>query len=247
MSLSLSPRSHDTRLRSPATGANRGIGYDLVLALLKRYPNAVLFAGARDPTSANALNELARNDSRVHVVKLIADDEESNKSAVEEVKKVTDRLDIVVANAGTLRRVPFCSSADHRNKGINTPFIPVHAESIESYKSKFHVNTFGPLYIYQATYPLLVNTRLSDSSSSLAPPKFFTTSTLVASTGSVLTSYINGPYGASKAAANHIASAIHHQTEKAGAVVIPYHPGKLSSSSYTFYIADPSFRKKVSY
>lgn len=109
MSPSLSPRLHDTEPRSSVTGANRGIGYDLVLALLKRYPNAVLFAGARDPTSADALNELANSDSRVHVVELIADDEESNKGAVEEVKKVTDRLDIVVANAGALASsLPTC-------------------------------------------------------------------------------------------------------------------------------------------
>lgn len=83
------------------TGANRGIGYDLVLTLLKRYPNAVLFATARDPSSADALNDLVKQDSRVHVVKMITDNEESNKQAVEEVRKVTDRLDIVVANAGT--------------------------------------------------------------------------------------------------------------------------------------------------
>jgi NADP-dependent 3-hydroxy acid dehydrogenase YdfG len=36
------------------------------------------------------------------VVKLVVDDEQSNKDAVEEVKKVTERLDIVVANAGQL-------------------------------------------------------------------------------------------------------------------------------------------------
>lgn len=34
------------------------------------------------------------------MVKLVVDDEQSNKDAVEEVKKVTERLDVVVANAG---------------------------------------------------------------------------------------------------------------------------------------------------
>lgn len=48
----------------------------------------------------------------VHVVKLVVDDEESNKAAVAEIQKFTDRLDVVVANAGlsspprlTLRQV----------------------------------------------------------------------------------------------------------------------------------------------
>jgi hypothetical protein len=32
-------------------------------------------------------------------------------------------------------------------------------------------------------------------------------------------------HGASKAAVNYLAVAIHHQTEDVGAVIIPYHPG----------------------
>jgi NAD(P)-dependent dehydrogenase (short-subunit alcohol dehydrogenase family) len=87
-------------LVSSVSGANRGIGYQLVLAILERQPDAVIFAGARDPAKANELNNLASKNPNVHVVKLVADDEESNKKAVDEIKKVTDRLDVVVANAG---------------------------------------------------------------------------------------------------------------------------------------------------
>jgi norsolorinic acid ketoreductase len=87
-------------LNPPVSGANRGIGLHLIHALLKRLPNAIIFAGARDPSSANALKELASKNGNVHVVKLVVDDAQSNKDAVEEVKKVTNRLDIVVANAG---------------------------------------------------------------------------------------------------------------------------------------------------
>lgn len=79
------------------------------------------------------------------------------------------------------------------------------------------------MYLYQATYPLLIANRIADGT--LPIPKFFITSSMVGSTGGVPAQYVNGSYGASKAAVNHIASAIHHQTEKAGAVVIPYHPG----------------------
>ncbi|KAJ9121179.1 hypothetical protein QFC24_004853 [Naganishia onofrii] len=52
---------------------------------------------ARDPSSAH---ELAETHPNVHVVPLIADDEASVKRAIKAVKKVTKRLDIVVANAG---------------------------------------------------------------------------------------------------------------------------------------------------
>lgn len=111
--------------------------------------------------------------------------------------------------------------------GINSPFVPVHAENVEFYKTNFQVNTLGPLYLYQATYPLLMETRTKDPS--LPAPKFFITSSMVGSTGGVPAMYVNGSYGASKAAVNHIASAIHHQTEKVNAVVIPYHPGTSST------------------
>jgi norsolorinic acid ketoreductase len=87
-------------LYSPVSGATRGIGLHLIHALLKRLPNAIIFAGARDPSSATALKELASKNGNVRVVKLVVDDAQSNKDAVEEVKKVTNRLDIVVANAG---------------------------------------------------------------------------------------------------------------------------------------------------
>ena len=82
------------------SGANRGIGLELVYNILKRQPDAVIFAGARDPSSAKELKELASENPNVHLIKVIADDEESNKQAVEKIKKVTDRLDVVVANAG---------------------------------------------------------------------------------------------------------------------------------------------------
>jgi NAD(P)-dependent dehydrogenase (short-subunit alcohol dehydrogenase family) len=68
--------------------------------LTERIPSATIFAGARDPASSTELNGFAKKHPNVKVVKLIADDAESNKQAVEEIKKITGRLDIVVANAG---------------------------------------------------------------------------------------------------------------------------------------------------
>ncbi|KAJ9092789.1 hypothetical protein QFC21_006664 [Naganishia friedmannii] len=191
------------------SGANRGIGLSLVSAFLKHTPSAVIFAGARDPSKATELNEIAKKyPNNVHVIKLVADDAESNKAAVEEVKKVTDRLDIVVANAG------IASGAE-----------PVHTDDISIYKSTFDVNTLGPLHLYQATHPLLIATRTNSSAKDLPAPKFFITSSALGSLGNFFSAFILAPYGVSKAAVNYIALAIHHQTEDVGAVVVPYHPG----------------------
>ncbi|KAJ9119038.1 hypothetical protein QFC22_003529 [Naganishia vaughanmartiniae] len=192
------------------SGANRGIGLNLVSAFLEKTPSAIIFAGARDPTKATELNELAKkHPNNIHVIKLVADDAESNKAAVEDVKKVTDRLDVVIANAG-----------------IGSGPSEVHTDDISLYKSTFEVNTLGPLHLYQATYPLLIASRTSGTASKDLPaPKFFITSSGLGSLGAFFSTFILTPYGTSKAAVNYVALAIHHQTEDAGAVVIPYHPG----------------------
>lgn len=65
-----------------------------------------------------------------------------------------------------------------------------------------------------------------ETDSSLPAPKFFITSSMVASIGACPPMFLNGSYGASKAAVNYIAHVIHEQTEKYGAVIIPYHPGE---------------------
>lgn len=99
------------------------------------------------------------------------------------------------------------------------------------FKTNFAVNTLGPVYLYQATYPLLIASRKNDSDTAkpTCPPKFFITSSAVGSMGAYYTMFINASYGISKAGANYLALSIHHQTEDVDAVVIPYHPGLVAS------------------
>lgn len=78
--------------------------------------------------------------------------------------------------------------------------------------------------MYKATYPLLIESR--ETNSGLPAPKLFITSSALGSLGSFFEGFITAPYGMSKAAVNYLALSIHHQTEKIGAIVIPYHPGK---------------------
>jgi NAD(P)-dependent dehydrogenase (short-subunit alcohol dehydrogenase family) len=78
--------------------------------------------------------------------------------------------------------------------------------------------------MYKATYPLLIESR--ENKSDLPAPKLFITSSALGSKGAFFPSFITAPYGMSKAAVNYLALSIHHQTEKVGAVVVPYHPGR---------------------
>jgi hypothetical protein len=61
---------------------------------------------------------------------------------------------------------------------------------------------------------------------SLLEPKFFITSSLIASATACPPMFLNGSYGAAKAAVNYVWQIIHAQTEKYRGVSIPYHPGK---------------------
>jgi NAD(P)-dependent dehydrogenase (short-subunit alcohol dehydrogenase family) len=99
------------------SGANRGIGESnpaqsaklsltsalpglgLVKALATR-PDTVVFAGARNPSSANALGELAKTQKNVHVLKLTSCDETDNRAAAAEIKRIAGALHVVIANAG---------------------------------------------------------------------------------------------------------------------------------------------------
>jgi norsolorinic acid ketoreductase len=110
--------------------------------------------------------------------------------------------------------------------GISMNPEDVHSTDPKVYKETFNVNTLGPLYLYQATYPLLIASRLTDKT--LPPPKFFITSSVLATMAGFIDNPIIAPYGVSKAAVNYLALAIHEQTMSVDAVVIPYHPGTSS-------------------
>lgn len=77
------------------------LGLGLVKQLLDR-ENAIVFAGARNPSAADDLQALAQKYSdKLHILKLISSDKYTNEAAAAEVNNITGKLDIVIANAGT--------------------------------------------------------------------------------------------------------------------------------------------------
>lgn len=74
----------------------------LVAELAKR-SDVVIFAGARDPSKATELNALAaKHAGKIHVVKFVAADAESNKALAKEIEQKYGRLDVVISSAGKL-------------------------------------------------------------------------------------------------------------------------------------------------
>jgi NAD(P)-dependent dehydrogenase (short-subunit alcohol dehydrogenase family) len=75
-----------------------GLGFVTALA---RRENVIVFAGARDPSTASALHELQEeHPGKVFLLKLISADEAGNRAAIQEIKEKAGRLDVVIANAG---------------------------------------------------------------------------------------------------------------------------------------------------
>ncbi|KAL8283751.1 hypothetical protein RQP46_005546 [Phenoliferia psychrophenolica] len=177
------------------SGANRGIGLGLATALAKD-PNNVIFAGARDPSKADALAALAKTNPNVKVLKLVSADLENNKAAISEIEKAFGRLDTIVANAGVAG-----------NAG------PLVSAPLQSYRDHFEVNTLGPIALFQAAHPLL------EKSTS---PHFAVISSVLGSISS-FQNYKASSYGASKAAANYIIAAIH--AEHPDVIASAHHPG----------------------
>jgi len=85
------------------TGANRGIGLGLVRYILEENEHDIVFAGTRDPTKSNDLNELAsKKEGRLFVLELSSESEEQAKAAAQVVKDKIGHVDVVIANAGKL-------------------------------------------------------------------------------------------------------------------------------------------------
>jgi NADP-dependent 3-hydroxy acid dehydrogenase YdfG len=74
----------------------------LVTALAHR-ENVVVFAGARNPSAATALQALDKEfPGKVHIVKLTSCHKEENEAVIKEISTVSGRLDVVIANAGAI-------------------------------------------------------------------------------------------------------------------------------------------------
>ncbi|KZP14512.1 NAD(P)-binding protein [Athelia psychrophila] len=201
------------------SGANRGIGLAITSHLAAR-PDTVVYAGARNPSTATELQALARSlPKNVYVVKLASADEEDHKAAVDKIKKEVGRLDVVIANAA-----------------INDAYATIFDTTPDEVREHFNVNVVGPQVLFRETYPLL--------KASTATPKFVIISSLA---GSVSLNpgmhVLNGTYGISKAAVNYLARMLHFENE--GLVCFPMHPGLVETDMMKALVANDEALKDI--
>lgn len=121
------------------TGANRGLGLELVRQLLGRHCHVV--ATCRQPGKATALNTLAgEHPGRLHVLPLDVADPRSRAELVRELPLVTDEasLHLLINNAGVLR-------GGERFGQV----VPADLDA------SFHTHAAGPFLLTQALAPRL--------------------------------------------------------------------------------------------
>jgi NAD(P)-dependent dehydrogenase (short-subunit alcohol dehydrogenase family) len=131
------------------TGANKGIGFEVVRQLARE--GFRVFLGARDENAGRAaagkLNKEAEKDSDhvtdhtslVTFLKIDISKIDSIRSAAEEFSKQSDRLDALVNNAGILLE-------DDKDILTTTP---------EIFETTLHTDTVGALLVSQAFVPFL--------------------------------------------------------------------------------------------
>jgi NAD(P)-dependent dehydrogenase (short-subunit alcohol dehydrogenase family) len=182
-------------MRTVVTGANRGIGLELVRQLLARGDQVE--TGAREPSKAETLRQLAAASGgrlRVHALDVATD--ESVHAFAKEVGTIP--IQLLINNAGMMGQ-------------RGAPLAELETDSVVR---TFSVNAVGPLRVTQALLPALragkakvVN--ISSTMGSIADNR----------SGGAM------DYRLSKAALNMLSRNLAHELAPDGITVISLHPG----------------------
>jgi NAD(P)-dependent dehydrogenase (short-subunit alcohol dehydrogenase family) len=119
------------------TGANKGIGFEVVRELARL--GLRVFLGARNPKAGRAAAEKLKMEGDVFFLEMDVSDPDSIRRAAEELANQSDRLDVLVNNAGILL---------DGDKDALTVTTGIFEETIRT-------NTLGPWLVAQAFVPLL--------------------------------------------------------------------------------------------
>jgi NAD(P)-dependent dehydrogenase (short-subunit alcohol dehydrogenase family) len=123
------------------TGANKGIGFEVARELARM--GLRVFLGARNIKAGRAAAEKLHADGDVAFLKIDVSDADSIRRAADELVGQTDRLDVLVNNAGIL--------LDEDKDALTiTPKI---------FEATLRTNTLGPWLVAQAFAPLLKKSR----------------------------------------------------------------------------------------
>jgi NAD(P)-dependent dehydrogenase (short-subunit alcohol dehydrogenase family) len=186
------------------TGANRGLGYEMVRQFSNRDEHQII-ACCRSPASSDALNHLATQNQQIEVHTLNVADMSSIEALGEEL--TTRPIDILINNAGIF--------------GKNDPATTGFADQAFG-KSDFEVDWINPFRVNVIGQMMMVETLISNIEAS-SIRKIAMITSIVASI-KLAQGHMFG-YAASKSAANMTAKNLSVALKNRGIIVNPIHPG----------------------
>jgi len=178
------------------TGANRGIGLELVRNYLQNTSEDVIYAGVRSPKKASELNKLQGEfEGRLHIVRL----DVTNPASVLDFRDqlTTDRVDILINNAGVM-------GSKHQE------FMDM---DYDDWAHVFAVNSMAPMKMTEALSDKLIN----------ACGKVATISSQMGAMGRDGVGRI--AYRSSKSAVNKVMQCVAEELRAEQVAVMVLHPG----------------------
>jgi NAD(P)-dependent dehydrogenase (short-subunit alcohol dehydrogenase family) len=191
------------------SGGNRGIGLHFVQQLSAR-PNVQVIATARNPENSPQLQAWIKEHSNVHIIKYDAAVREYAVEAAKQVEKLTDGIDVFIANAAI---------AEDPQSVLDTPD--------DLWLRHYSINVLGPIYLFKALYSLMTkrDTRqvvfLSSTAGSIGAFSGFSVSA----------------YGQSKAALNYTMKELSVELANEGFTFISLHSGTVSTDMVNKFVA----------
>ncbi len=123
------------------TGCSSGIGYETSILLAEN--GFKTYATMRNTDKGNKLKEIAEKENvDLKIIKLDVTDDHSIKNAINEIVQETNRIDVLVNNAG------------------NNIAGAVEDLSIEEFKEQFETNFFGLIRVTKEVLPIMRKQRM---------------------------------------------------------------------------------------
>lgn len=190
------------------TGASRGLGLEFVKQFLQvPTPPEYLFATCRNPDNAKELQEVAKSNSSITIMKL----DVSEMNTIEEAKKIVESkvgdrgLNLLLNNAGVNKK------------------MSLEAVTPDMMLDTFNTNVNGPLFTTKAFLPLLLQAARSSTPSN--------PSSAIVNMSSIMSSIARTEtsdaveYRVSKTALNMLTKILHNELKDKGVHVGCLHPG----------------------
>lgn len=185
-------------------GATRGIGLEMAKQASEESSDNIVIASSRSAANAGKLQELADTRKNIHIVELEVGNSESTAKLAEQLKRISSGIDIFINNAG------ICTAATYN---------PTTKISSSVWLDHYKTNVLGAIEVFQVVYPFLAEK---------STKKIVFVSSAVASFSEFIPMEF-GAYGQSKVALNYTVRHIAGELEAEKFIVIPVHPGMVST------------------